>query len=159
MSSVQASQSSNDYSVLMTELVLPQHTNALGAIFGGVVMGWVDIAGAIAAMRFARRPVVTVSIDSLHFIVPIRTGNTVLTKARVTWAGTTSIEVEILVEAENSITGVTKKATHAFLTYVAIDDNGDPTPVPKFVPKTPEEQTRYNEAAERRKHRLKSGKV
>ena len=114
MSSVQTTQTPDDYSVLMTELVLPQHTNALGAIFGGVVMGWVDIAGAIAAMRFARRPVVTVSIDSLHFIVPIKTGNTVLTKARVTWAGTTSIEVEILVEAENSITGVVKKATHAF---------------------------------------------
>jgi acyl-CoA hydrolase len=158
MSSVQTTQTPDDYSVLMTELVLPQHTNALGAIFGGVVMGWVDIAGAIAAMRFARRPVVTVSIDSLHFIVPIKTGNTVLTKARVTWAGTTSIEVEILVEAENSITGVVKKATHAFLTYVAVDDNGDPTHVPKFVPKTPEEEKRYLEAVERRKHRLRSGK-
>jgi acyl-CoA hydrolase len=144
----------DEYSVLMTELVLPQHTNALGTIFGGVVMGWVDIAGAIAAMRFARRPVVTVSIDSLHFIVPIKKGNTVLTKARVTWAGKTSIEVEILVEAENSITGVTKKATHAFLTYVAVDDNGDPTAVPPFLPKNPDEQKRHQEAIKRRKNRL-----
>ncbi|NBW98854.1 acyl-CoA thioesterase, partial [bacterium] len=69
-----AQKDDSDFSVTMTELVLPQHTNALGAIFGGVVMGWIDIAGAIAAMRFARRPVVTVSIDSLHFIVPIKTG-------------------------------------------------------------------------------------
>jgi len=145
---------SDDYSVLMTELVLPQHTNALGTIFGGVVMGWVDIAGAIAAMRYARRPVVTVSIDSLHFIVPIKKGNTVLTKARVTSAGRTSIEVEVLVEAENSITGVTKEATHAFLTYVAVDDNGDPTPVPAFTPKTPEEKKRWEEAKKRRKTRL-----
>jgi len=143
-----------DFSALMTELVLPQHTNALGTIFGGVVMGWIDIAGAIAAMRFAKRPVVTVSIDSLHFIVPIKTGNTVLTKARVTWAGKTSIEVEVLVEAENSITGVVKRATHAFLTYVAVDDNGDPTPVPSFTPHTPKEIQRFQEAQERRKGRL-----
>jgi len=146
--------SNEEFSALMTELVLPQHTNALGTIFGGVVMGWIDIAGAIAAMRFAKRPVVTVSIDSLHFIVPIKTGNTVLTKARVTWAGKTSIEVEVLVEAENSITGVTKKATHAFLTYVAVDDNGDPTPVPSFQPNSPSEKQRFQEAQDRRKNRL-----
>ncbi|MFM8269918.1 MAG: acyl-CoA thioesterase [Pseudomonadota bacterium] len=158
MSQAQTNHTQENYSVLMTELVLPQHTNALGAIFGGVVMSWIDIAGAIAAMRFAKRPVVTVSIDSLHFIVPIKTGNTVLTRARVTWAGTTSMEVEVMVEAENSITGVVKKATHAFLTYVAIDDNGDPTPVPKFSPKTTDEEKRYNEAIERRKNRLKAGK-
>lgn len=154
MSPAETTHTQDDYSVLMTELVLPQHTNALGAIFGGVVMSWIDIAGAIAAMRFAKRPVVTVSIDSLHFIVPIKTGNAVLTRARVTWAGTTSIEVEVLVQAENCITGVRKEATHAFLTYVAIDDNGDPTPVPKFSPKSPEEEQRYQQAKERRKHRL-----
>lgn len=146
----------DDFSVLMTELVLPQHTNALGTIFGGVVMGWIDIAGAIAAMRFARRPVVTVSIDSLHFIVPIKKGNTVLTKARVTYSGKTSMEVEVLVEAENSITGVTKKATHAYLTYVAVDDNGDPTPVPAFSPKNKDEETRYKEAVKRKQLRLTS---
>ncbi|NBT57682.1 acyl-CoA thioesterase [bacterium] len=154
MSPVKEANKKDDYSVLMTELVLPQHTNALGAIFGGVVMSWIDIAGAIAAMRFAKRPVVTVSIDSLHFIVPIKTGNTVLTRARVTWSGTTSIEVEVLVEAENSITGVVNEATHAYLTYVAIDDNGDPTPVPKFTPKTPGEKERFEEAKKRRKSRL-----
>jgi len=148
----------DDFSVLMTELVLPQHTNALGTIFGGVVMGWIDIAGAIAAMRFARRPVVTVSIDSLHFIVPIKKGNTVLTKARVTYSGKTSMEVEVLVEAENSITGVTKKATHAYLTYVAVDDNGDPTPVPVFSPKNEDEEARYKEAVERKRQRLNSMK-
>ena len=146
------------FSVLMTELVLPQHTNALGTIFGGVVMGWIDVAGAIAAMRFARRPVVTVSIDYLHFIVPIKKGNTVLTRARVTYSGKTSMEVEVLVEAENSITGVTKKATHAYLTYVAVDDNGDPTPVPAFKPKTKEEEARYQGALERKRNRLNTSK-
>lgn len=148
----------DDFSVLMTELVLPQHTNALGTIFGGVVMGWIDIAGAIAAMRYARRPVVTVSIDSMHFIVPIKKGNTVLTRARVTSVGKTSIEVEVVVEAENSITGVTKQATHAFLTYVAVDDNGDPTPVPPFKPSSPEEKKRYEDAKKRRQLRLELSK-
>src|SRR5271156_5930299 len=85
--------------VVMTELVLPSHTNALGTIFGGVVMGWIDIAGAIAAQRYARSPVVTVSIDHLHFIVPIRIGYTVKVQARVTYAGKTSMEVEVLVDA------------------------------------------------------------
>jgi acyl-CoA hydrolase len=148
----------DDHSVLMTELVLPQHTNALGTIFGGVVMGWIDIAGAIAAMRYARRHVVTVSVDSMHFIVPIKKGNTVLTRARVTWVGKTSMEVEVLVEAENSITGVTKQATHAFLTYVAVDDNGDPTPVPPFKPNSQEEKSRFEEAQKRRQRRLEISK-
>lgn len=138
----------------MTELVLPQHTNALGTAFGGVVMGWIDIAGAIAAMRYARRPVVTVSIDSMHFIVPIKTGHTVVTKARVTHSGKTSMEVEVVVEAENSILGTSKLATHAYLTYVAVDDTGRPTAVPPFKAKNPEEQKRFDEAEQRKKLRL-----
>src|SRR3954462_15689149 len=105
--------------VIMTELVLPGHTNALGTIFGGVVMGWIDIAGAIAAQRYCRTPVVTVSIDHLHFIVPIKIGYTVRIMATVTYAGRTSIETEVLVDAENAITGDVRRATNAFLTYVS----------------------------------------
>lgn len=144
----------DDFPVLMTELVLPQHTNALGTAFGGVVMGWIDIAGAIVAMRYARRPVVTVSIDSMHFIVPIKTGNTVVTRARVTHAGKSSMEVEVMVEAENSILGHSKLATHAFLTYVAVDDSGRPTQVPAFKPKNAAEKKRFEEAVTRKQHRL-----
>jgi len=140
--------------VVMTELVLPSHTNALGTIFGGVVMGWIDIAGAIAAARYARSPVVTVSIDHMHFIVPIKIGFTVLIHAQVTYVGNTSMEVEVSVDAENSQTGEVRKATTAFLTYVAVDEFGRPRKVPPMVPKSDEEKSRYKEAEKRRKIRL-----
>lgn len=140
--------------VTMTELVLPSHTNALGTIFGGVVMAWIDIAGAISARRYARSNVVTVSIDYLHFIVPIKIGYTVLIHSQVTYAGKTSMEVECLVEAENSITGEVRRATKAFLTYVALDEFNRPKQVPRFEAKTPDEKKRLKEAEKRRAHRL-----
>jgi acyl-CoA hydrolase len=140
--------------VLMTELVLPSHTNALGSIFGGVVMSWVDIAGAIAAQRYARAPVVTVSIDHLHFIVPIKIGYTVKLQARVTYAGKTSMEVECLVDAENSITGEVRRTTKAYLTYVAVDEFGRPKAVPPFNATTPAEKKELLEAQKRRAQRL-----
>lgn len=140
--------------VLMTEIVLPSHTNAHGTIFGGVVMGWIDVAGAIAASRYSRSAVVTVSIDYLHFIVPVKIGYTVLIHADVTYAGKTSMEVEVLVEAENSITGEVRKATTAFLTYVAVDEFGRPKKVPPFVARNDAEKKRFHEAEKRRALRL-----
>jgi acyl-CoA hydrolase len=140
--------------VLMTELVLPSHTNAQGTIFGGVVMSWIDIAGAIASQRHARVPVVTVSIDYLHFIVPIKIGYVVQIRAHVTYAGRTSMEVEVVVDAENANTGEKRRATHAYLTYVAVDEFGRPKKVAALKPKTPEEQARYKEAQVRREKRL-----
>ena len=140
--------------VLMTELVLPQHTNAHGSIFGGVVMSWIDIAGAIAAQRYSRSPVVTVSIDHLHFIVPVRLGYTVRIHARVTYAGRTSMEVECLVDAENAITGEVRRTTKAYLTYVAIDEFGRPKPVPEFKARTAAEKRELKEAQKRRAKRL-----
>lgn len=141
--------------VLMTELVLPQHTNAHGTIFGGVVMGWVDIAGAIAAQRYARSPVVTVSVDYLHFLFPIKIGYVVQLNACVTYVGRTSMEVEVLVEAENASTGEVRRTTHAFLTYVAVDEFGRPKAIPPFTPSSPEEKKGYLEAEKRREQRLK----
>lgn len=143
-----------DSSVIMTELVLPSHTNALGTIFGGVVMGWVDIAGAIAAQRYARSPVVTVSIDYLHFIVPIKIGYVVRIHAAVSYAGKTSMETEIHVDAENAVTGEVRRATSAYLTYVAIDEFGRPKKVPAFVANTPDEKKKLQEAEKRRARRL-----
>lgn len=141
--------------VLMTEIVLPSHTNALGTIFGGVVMSWIDIAGAIAATRHARSPVVTVSIDSLHFIVPIKIGYIVMIRAAVTFVGKTSMEVEVVVDAENSITGDTRKTTHAFLTYVAVDEFGRPKRVPPLpVPSTSAEKKHFEAASKRHQLRL-----
>lgn len=142
------------WDVTMTELVLPSHTNALGTIFGGVIMGWIDIAGAIAAQRYSRSAVVTVSIDYLHFIVPVKTGYTVSVLARVSYAGTTSIETEVWVDAENVITGEKRRATEAYLTYVAIDDFGKPRRVPPFTVKGPDAERRVQEAIRRRENRL-----
>lgn len=141
--------------VLMSELVLPSHTNPLGNIFGGVVMSWIDIAGAIAAQRHSRSPVVTVSIDYLHFIVPIKIGFVVLIHARVSYVGKTSLEVEVNVFAENTQSGEKRKATKAYLTYVAVDEFGRPRSVPPLVAKTPEDKKRFKEAEKRRETRLK----
>lgn len=140
--------------VLMTELVLPSHTNDLGTIFGGTIMAWIDIAGAIAARRYAHAPVVTLSIDYLQFFVPIKIGYVVRTHARVTHVGRTSMEVEAIVEAENPSTGEVRKATQAYLTYVAVDEFGRPKPVPPYTPKTPEEKKQAQEAEGRRSRRL-----
>lgn len=141
--------------VKMTEIVLPSHTNALGTIFGGVVMSWIDIAAAIAATRYARSPSVTVSLDSLQFIAPIKLGYTVQIEAQITYAGRSSMEIEVKVDAENSITGKVEPATHAFLTFVAVDSNGKPRSVPKFTPETPEEKKRFSAAEKRKEARLK----
>ncbi len=140
--------------VIMTELVLPSHTNALGTIFGGTVMSWIDIAGAIAAQRYCRSAVVTVSIDHLHFIVPIKIGYAVRIEARVTYAGTTSMETEVIVDAENNMTGERRRATNAFLTYVSIDDFGRPKKVQPFTAKTAAEKKALVEAQARRALRL-----
>lgn len=141
--------------VLMTELVLPQHTNDLGTIFGGQVMSWIDIAGAIAGRRHAHGPVVTVSIDYMHFVVPIKLGYTVLIHAHVTYTGRTSMEVEVRVDAENTTTGETRRATNAYLTYVAVDEFGRARPVPPMILKTAEEKRLHKEAEKRRAERLK----
>lgn len=139
----------------MTEIVLPSHANALGTIFGGVVMSWIDIAAAIAATRYARSPSVTVSIDYLQFFVPIKVGYTVQIEGQVTYAGRTSMEIEVRVDAENSITGKVELATHAFLTFVAVDEKGKPRAVAPFIPDTPEAKKKYNAAVKRKELRLK----
>ncbi len=142
-------------SVTMTELVLPSHTNAHGTIFGGVVMSWIDIAGAIAAGRYARSAVVTVSIDSMHFLVPIKIGHIVELEASVTHVGSTSMEVEAIVRAENPVSGQTRMTTQAYLTYVAVDEYGRPKVVPSWRPKTRQEKEKWAAAEARRAQRLK----
>ena len=117
-------------------------------------MGWIDISAAIAAQRYARSPVVTVSIDYLHFINPIKVGYTVKIKAQISYVGKTSMEIQVDVEAENSITGECRPATKAYLTFVAVDLKGLPTPVPPYKPKTKEEKGRQKQAEIRRKSRL-----
>jgi acyl-CoA hydrolase len=137
------------------QAVLPGHTNAMGTLFGGVVMQWIDVAAAIAAARHAGGPVATASMDRLHFLRPVRVEEFVIVKAEVSFAAHTSMEVEVEVLAENPWTGERSQATHAFLTFVALDEQGRPRPVPRLVTETAAERRRFRQAARRRTARLR----
>jgi acyl-CoA hydrolase len=137
----------------MIELVLPQDANLLGSILGGRVMHLIDIAGAITAHRHCHRQVVTASVDHLDFLNPVRLGDLIILNAQVNRAFTSSVEVGVEVFSEDTV-GKRKHTTTAFLTFVAVDNEGKPQSVPPVIPKTPEERRRYREAGERRKARL-----
>ncbi len=138
----------------MTQLVLPSDTNNLGTIFGGTVMSWIDIAAAISAGKHARAIVVTASLDALHFLAPIKLGDVVYIRAMVNFAARTSMEVGVRVTSENQLTGELTHTSSAYLTFVAVDAAGKPTPVPPLVPETEEEIRRFQQAAERKSRRL-----
>jgi acyl-CoA hydrolase len=139
----------------MTELVLPSHTNALGTIFGGVVMSWIDIAGASAAMKHARSVVVTASLDALNFVAPIRLGALVTLKARVNAVHRSSMEVGVRVDSENPLTGESSHNATAYLTFVALDSQGKPHPVVPLNSATEVDRRRAAEALKRREFRQK----
>ncbi len=144
----------SDSSVTMTEIVLPIHTNALGTIFGGTVMSWIDIAGAISAGKHARGTVVTASIDALHFIAPIKLGHVVEIKSCVNYAGKTSMEVGVRVDSENPITGERFHNVSAYLTFVALGSDGKPRTVPAVLAETETEKRRFEAAQHRRQARI-----
>ncbi len=141
--------------VTMTEIVLPSDTNALGTIFGGKIMSWIDIAGAIAASRHSRRVVVTASIDALHFLAPVKVGHVVHIRARVNFTSRTSMEVGIRVDSENPISGELTHTATAYATFVALDDHGRPTLVPPIQPENTEDKRRHDAAKKRRESRIK----
>jgi acyl-CoA hydrolase len=144
-----------DSQTTMTEMVLPQHTNALGSVFGGVIMSWIDICGAITAQRHARLPVVTASIDYLQFVQPVFIGWTVNLKASVNYVGKTSMEVGVRVDAENPRTGETFHTASAYLSFVALDANKVPTAIAPLEIITKDEKRRHADAMKRREARLK----
>ena len=140
--------------VEMVEVVLPNDANPLGNILGGKVMHLIDIAGAIAAHRHAQAQVVTISVDNLDFLHPIRVGELIILRARVTRAFRTSMEAEVKVFMEDYLTRQRRQTSSAFVTYVALDSAGKPKEVPPLIVRTPEEKRRYREALERRRRRL-----
>lgn len=144
-----------DSIVEMTELVLPNDTNTLGNLLGGRLMHWMDIACAMSASRFSNRAVVTAAVDQLTFHHPIKLGELVNLKARVTWTGHTSMEILVSVYAENTRTDELKLTNEAFFTFVALDDTGHPSAVPKLVPESEGEKELFLAGAQRRKQRLK----
>ena len=145
--------------VTMTEMVLPTHTNSFDSIFGGVIMSWIDIAAAISAQRHCGRPVVTAAIDDLHFVAPVYKGWIVNLKACVNYVSKTSMEIGVRVDAESPIQGITHHTASAYLTFVALDDNGKPMQVPQVLPETEAQKRRFNEAMNRRQWRLDRRKL
>jgi acyl-CoA hydrolase len=136
------------------ELALPTDANGLGNLLGGKVMHLVDLAGALAAMRHARRQVVTASVDSLHFLHPVRISQVVILRSSVNRVFRTSMEVGVQVTTEDLLTGEHLHTCSAYLTFVALDENRQPVPIPPVIPETEIEKRRYHEAGERREYRL-----
>lgn len=137
-----------------SEIMMPQHANILGHVFGGVILSMMDRTAAVAAIRHARGNCVTVSVDRVDFREPIHVGDLVIMKASVNYAGRTSMEIGVRVEAENMIDGVRRHTNSCYLTFVAIDRNGRPIEVPRVLPETPVEERRFAAAMERRRRRL-----
>lgn len=144
--------------VRMNELVMPNDTNPLGNLMGGRLLHLMDICSAISAQRHCNRNVVTVSVDSVEFREAIKLGEVVVIEGEVTRAFKTSMEVAMQVWAENLRTGSRRLCTTSFYTFVAVDADGNPVPVPQIIPESDFEKERYEDAAERRKLRLEWSK-
>ena len=136
------------------EFALPNDANGLGNVLGGKVMHLVDLAAAMSALRHARRPVVTASVDSLQFLHPVRIGQLIILRSSVNRVFRTSMEIGVYVQAENMMTGERLHTCSAYLTFVALDEKGRSTAIPAVIPETEEEHRRYREAGERREYRL-----
>ncbi len=137
-----------------SQLMMPQDANNLGHVFGGVVLSMMDKTGAIAALRHCRTSVVTASIDRLDFREPIHLGELLVMKASVNYVGRTSMEVGVRVEAENLFSGVRRHTNSCYMTFVAVDADGHPVPVPALKPESATELRRYRAAEARRRRRL-----
>lgn len=137
-----------------SELCLPNDTNTLGNMLGGHVMHLVDLCGAIAAIRYARSPVVTAAIDQMTFLHPVRLGELVLLRSQVNRVFRTSMEVGVKVWVENLVSGEIRHTSSAYLTFVAVDRAGNRIALPPITADTEEDARRYAEAAERRAYRL-----
>jgi acyl-CoA hydrolase len=139
--------------MMTARLMMPTDANIMGNAFGGAIMRYMDEAAAIVAWRHAGRNVVTASIDRMNFFAPVYVGNLLILKASVNYVGTTSMEVGVRMEAQDPST---RKGVHAgscYLTFVALDEMGKPTPVPPLIVTTATGKRRFKEAAARRKLR------
>jgi acyl-CoA hydrolase len=140
----------------MVQVVLPNDTNPLGFILGGTVMHLIDIAGAIAGHRHTRSLLVTAAVDGLQFLHPIKVGDLIILHARVTAVWSTSLEVEVEVFSEETLTGLRRMTSRAYLTFVAVDREGQRHPIPGLILDSDDERRRAAEADVRRAERLKA---
>ncbi|MGN1400839.1 MAG: acyl-CoA thioesterase [Bacillus sp. (in: firmicutes)] len=142
----------------LVDLVLPPDTNHHKTIFGGKVMAYADKMAAISAMRHCRKPVVTVRSDSFEFHAPIKSGEAICIESKVICAHRTTMEVFVKVQSENLMTGEKKVTSEAYMTMIAVDENGRPSPVPKVIPETEEEKHHYEISIKRYSERKAQGK-
>lgn len=133
----------------LTLFLQPEHSNSLGTVHGGVVLKLCDECGGIVARRHARRPAVTITVDSVTFHQPVHVGQLLLVHGRLTYVGRTSMEVELCVEAEDLLTGDITHTNSAYIVYVALDDTRHPTPVPPLELRSDEERKRFEEGQRR----------
>ena len=148
-----------DSQITVQQFMMPEHANLQGNVHGGIVMKLVDEAGALCAIRHAQRLVVTVTIDSIMFLSPVRVGDVMNLTARLIRVGTTSMEVEVRVVAENPMTGEETHTNSAFAVYVALDDQGHPVPVPRLQLIDDDQRKRAKEAEARQAHRLEQRRL
>ena len=136
------------------QIVLPQHCNGYKKprLFGGQIMAWIDIVGAVAARRYTNSAVTTACVENLSFLSPAYLNDTVVQEAVVTWTGRTSLEVRVDTYVER-LNGTRNPVNRAYVVFVALDEHDKPKPVPPFTPETDEEKAEYAAAAERRKKR------
>ena len=140
------------------QIVMPQHCNgyAKPRLFGGQIMAWIDVVGAVAARRYTGRAVTTVCIDNLTFLKPAYLNDTVVQEAMVTWTGRTSLEVRVDSMVER-LDGSRELINRAYVVFVALDDEDKPTTVPPFVPETEEEIRNFHDADTRKRMRMSLG--
>ena len=143
-----------DSRATISQIMLPTDANPQGNVQGGIIMKLVDEAGAIVAVRHSRSNVVTVAVDSMTFLSPIYVGNLVTLTASLSYVGRTSMEVEVLVEAEDPMTGEKTHTNSAYVVYVALDEKGRPCEVPRVIAETEEERERLARGAARQAKRL-----
>jgi acyl-CoA hydrolase len=139
----------------MVQVVLPNDANPLGFILGGTVMHLIDIAGAIACHRHTRSLLVTAAVDGLEFLHPIKVGDLIILKSRVTCTFTTSLEVEVEVFSEETLSGTRQMTSRAYLTFVAINRDGQKQPLPPLLIDSEEDRRRCDDAHRRRAERLR----
>ena len=141
--------------VHMQELILPNDSNILGNVLGGKVMHLMDLCAAMSAMKHCRNQAVTASVDSLDFLAPSKIGDFLLLKSSVNYCGNTSMEVGVRIDTENRKTGELKHTASAYLTFVAIDENGNTIQVPQVLPENEDEIRRFKEGKQRYDYRKK----
>jgi acyl-CoA hydrolase len=150
ISALMKAKSPQDTLTVTTEIVLPNDTNTLGNLMGGRLLHWMDIAAAISAHRHCKRVVVTASVNNVAFTKPIKLASIITVEAKVSRAFSSSMEVFIDVWVEDSVTGMRTKCNEAIYTFVAVDQNGSPLPVPELIPETALEKERFDSALRRK---------